>query len=48
MFLSLNYKVMLGVLSLSVAVMRISLSLGIPKVTLAPPWPAKWKVFKVI
>jgi hypothetical protein len=30
------------------AVIRISLSLGIPSVTLAPPCPARWKVFNVI
>jgi hypothetical protein len=29
-------------------VIRISLSLGIPKVILAAPWPAKWNVFRVI
>ena len=39
---------MLGVFSLSVAVINISLKRGIPNVTLAPPCPAKWKVFKVI
>lgn len=48
MFLSLKNRVMLGVLGLSVAVIRISLRRGIPRVTFAPPCPAKWKVFRVI
>ena len=28
--------------------MRISLNLGIPRVTFISPLPAKWKVFRVI
>lgn len=48
MFLSVNPKSMLGVFNFSVAVINISLILGIPRVTLAPPCPAKWNVFKVI
>ena len=39
---------MQGVLILVGVVIRISLSLGIPSVMLAAPWPAKWKVLRVI
>ena len=44
----LKGKTMEGVLMTLAAVIRISLSLGMPNVTLAPPCPAKWKVFNVI
>jgi hypothetical protein len=39
---------MLGVLILTGVVIKISFNLGIPKVTLPAPCPAKWKVFRVI
>lgn len=47
-WLLLKYTVMHGVLIFVGVVMRISFSLGIPRVMFAPPWPAKWNVFKVI
>mmetsp|Transcript_45814 Transcript_45814/g.129605 ORF Transcript_45814/g.129605 Transcript_45814/m.129605 type:complete len:293 (+) Transcript_45814:531-1409(+) len=37
-----------GVAQLFEAVWTISLSRGMPRVTFAPPWPARWKVFRVI
>lgn len=37
-----------GVLIAALATIRISLNLGIPKVTFISPRPAKWKVFNVI
>lgn len=37
-----------GVLILALAVMSISRSLGIPRVTFISPRPAKWKVLRVI
>ena len=37
-----------GVLMFEGVVIKISFSLGIPSVILAPPCPAKWKVFNVI
>jgi len=39
---------MMGVLIFCEAVMTISRRRGIPSVTLAAPWPAKWKVLSVI
>jgi len=39
---------MIGVFILSVDVISSYLNLGIPNVKFTPPWPAKWKVFKVI
>ena len=38
----------MGVLILSLEVIRSYLKRGIPKVKFTPPWPAKWKVFRVI
>lgn len=43
-----KYRVGLCTLRFFAAVMMISLSLGIPSVTLAPPWPARWNVLSVI
>ena len=40
--------VIVGVLMFSEDVCSNSLSLGIPRVTLTSPLPAKWKVFRVI
>ena len=38
----------MGVFIFSLVVIKSYLNLGIPRVKLTPPWPAKWKVFKVI
>lgn len=45
---SKNYKDIVGVFYFLVAVIKISLNLGIPNVTFFSPCPAKWKVFNVI
>jgi len=47
-FESVNSNSIIGVLIWSVAVIKISLSLGTPNVKFAAPCPALWKVFKVI
>lgn len=39
---------MIGVLILSLEVINNYLKRGIPKVKFTPPWPAKWKVLRVI
>lgn len=38
----------MGVLILALEVIKSSLNLGIPRVKLTPPWPAKWNVLRVI
>ena len=41
-------SVICGVLMWSDAVMMISRSRGMPRVTLPAPWPARWNVLSVI
>ena len=42
-------RVIVGVLMFMFAVIKIYLSLGMPRVTFTPaPYPARWKVFRVI
>mmetsp|Transcript_89861 Transcript_89861/g.275082 ORF Transcript_89861/g.275082 Transcript_89861/m.275082 type:complete len:260 (+) Transcript_89861:1453-2232(+) len=43
-----TFTLMSGVAQDFEPVWMISRSRGMPNVTLAPPWPAKWKVFSVI
>lgn len=43
----LKGHVMTGVLILREAVIKISCSLGIPRVTFISPRPARWNVFKL-